>query len=523
MARRRLDIDIDTKSDDRNIKKTESALNRVTSAAKRMGSALQSGFQAAVHGAKRAAQGILAIGAAATASAAVLVRSWMKQDEAMQNLIQTSKTYGDNIDDVIPKYTKLAQAIQASTRVGDDQTLSLIEQLRNLGVLPAKMEEAVKGTIGLSRALRIDYATSARMAALALEGNFTMLSRYLPALRTATTDAQKMAVVQTLMATGFAQAEEQANTLTGRYEQLKNKFSDVLEALGEGISNALGLKQAFENATAAMDRFLQSGAIQAWSTKFKKIREDVEAIFTAITKGGKGAEAWQGLKNIIIGSFRMAGSAVVSIIAQAAPAIGAAMGKAFISMVSLKGKGTPETRSQALKELVAEGHSAGDLLKTAGGRGLIAERISKIQQQEHLASGTSLADTIGHLVSPGALAQTQLGFSQLGTIAEHGRSIRQSAPAPASVASPDASRSILDAGEAAAAAQHSKQRSEVLGFLGDRLGDAVAGSAEHRQLNAQLQAVMSGNTELTHQLLQIVQSHRDQINQLKQQVRGMRT
>jgi len=139
---------------------------------------------------------------------------------------------GDNINAV----KNWASEIQNATTVGDEQVLTLASLASSMGVTTENLEDATKGAIGLSEAFGIDLNTSMKMVALANEGQYTMLARYIPELRTAADDSEKMAIVQDAMANGFELATVKADTFTGKLSQLKNAQGDTLEAFGSLVA-----------------------------------------------------------------------------------------------------------------------------------------------------------------------------------------------------------------------------------------------------------------------------------------------
>lgn len=139
---------------------------------------------------------------------------------------------GGNID----AYKKFASEIQAVTTIGDEQVIAMQQLGLTMGITNTKIEESTKGAIGLSEAFGIDLNASMKMVALATEGEYNMLARYIPEIRSATTEAEKHAIVQAAMANGFDIATAKAETFTGGLEQLSNIQGDNYEAFGKIIS-----------------------------------------------------------------------------------------------------------------------------------------------------------------------------------------------------------------------------------------------------------------------------------------------
>ena len=170
------------------------------------------------------------------AGVAKVLHAYSQQEAAEKALSAALKIHGDNVEVLMPKYKALAAEIQRNTTIGDENALALMGQMRHLGVMPSQMEAATKGAIGLANALNMDVNASTRYVALAMQGEYTVLQRYVPALRTATSEAEKKTIVMNLMANGYKAAMEEADTLAGATAQMKNVFGDLLEILGELIA-----------------------------------------------------------------------------------------------------------------------------------------------------------------------------------------------------------------------------------------------------------------------------------------------
>jgi len=173
-----------------------------------------------------------------------LIKLANKQEESERDVASALRAHGDDVEKLLPQLKKQARAIQDITRFGDEMNLAMMTTLRNLGVQGSALGTATKQAIGLSKALGLDANSAARYTALASQGEFTILQRYVPALRAATTQAEKQAIVTDLMNKGWQQAQENANTTAGQIDRLANAFGDLGETIGELFTKG-GI---FENA-----------------------------------------------------------------------------------------------------------------------------------------------------------------------------------------------------------------------------------------------------------------------------------
>lgn len=183
-------------------------------------------MQAAASAAKK----VLLIGGAALG---LMLRAAVRQEQAEAMLNAALKSTGQSAEVYGAKLRKVASAIQEMTTQGDEATLELMALGLNLGVTADQMEDTIKMSLGLAKALGQDAKSGMRNYALAMQGNFLMLARYIPAVRAATTEQGKMNAVIKMAAAGFEQLQAEAETAGGRIVQLWNTIGDLSEKIGD--------------------------------------------------------------------------------------------------------------------------------------------------------------------------------------------------------------------------------------------------------------------------------------------------
>ena len=240
----------------------------------------------AVQGFAVAASGIFA-GVAAARGVLGFTKAAQTQEDAVEGLASALRVYGEDVKSLLPQLTKFASSIQKVTKFGDESTLALMTSIRNLGVQGSALQQATKDAIGLATALNMDSKTAARYTALAKQGEFTILQRYVPALRTATTQSEKLAIVTELMNRGFKQAQDQAKTTSGVMAQIANNAGDVREEVGflalKFASADANLKSLNESLAALAERLRNVSGAQIQTTK--DIVMFVTALTAAVTVG----------------------------------------------------------------------------------------------------------------------------------------------------------------------------------------------------------------------------------------------
>ena len=171
------------------------------------------------------------------AFAALSVKAFDTQAQAVNKLSTQIKLNGKDVDSTLSDYKKFASELQSVTTVGDETTLQLLQLAESMQSSAPK--EAVKGAIALSKSLGMDMQAAIKASTLALDGNYTMLNRYVPSLKTASSEAEKAAIVQKLFADGLEMAKTEAETGLGPVKQLTNSWGDFMEKIGEVVSVAI--------------------------------------------------------------------------------------------------------------------------------------------------------------------------------------------------------------------------------------------------------------------------------------------
>lgn len=183
--------------------------------------------------------GVIAAGAGTVIGIVVaindLTQAYKEQEQADVKLQAAIRATGGDVEQLTAQYKAYASEIQAVTTYGDEVVQNLIAQAKYMGVADDKVKEATEGAIGLAEAFGIDTNTALKGVANALEGNFSQLERYIPALRSASTEAEKHAILQKSMADGFQLAKDRGASATGQMTQLANAIGDTKEQFGEAI------------------------------------------------------------------------------------------------------------------------------------------------------------------------------------------------------------------------------------------------------------------------------------------------
>jgi len=165
------------------------------------------------------------------------VEAAAQQEEAHALLIQSLKNVGAQYDVIFPRLKQFSSEVQQVTRFGDEEVQQLMSLGLNLGLTTDKLEEATKGAIGLRSIMggKLGLTESMKYLALAYQGEFTMLRRYIPELRKTEDATEQLAIVQQKGIEGFKLAREEALRGLGPLIQMRNAIGDVKEKIGAAL------------------------------------------------------------------------------------------------------------------------------------------------------------------------------------------------------------------------------------------------------------------------------------------------
>jgi len=170
------------------------------------------------------------------------------QEKAEKRLEIALRNSGDATKATFEAQKEFAAAIQKSTTVGDEQAMMLQAMALTMGATSENVGDVTKNAIALSKAFDIDMNTALRSSISALDENYSMLTRYIPALREANSESEKTAVYQKAVADGWKIATGELKTGYGALEDFSNTIGDLQEDLGDLIKVAiLPLMQELKN------------------------------------------------------------------------------------------------------------------------------------------------------------------------------------------------------------------------------------------------------------------------------------
>jgi hypothetical protein len=316
-------------------------LKKVTGAARSAAGAIGSAFKSMAQGA--------AIGAGFAVMTAALrgfnsairktgsfildtVKAFAESEQAIAGLEGALIGLGKSpaqIDALTKSFGRLASQIQKETGVSDEATLSMITQLMQLGVLENQMEQAARAVVAL-KSVGMEQQAAMKAVSMAIQGNYSMLQRYVPALRDAKSETEKASIVNKLFSATYEQQQKQLNTVAGGWTAFKENVGDAMELIGGAIVRGLRLGETLAGLNEKLRNIGDSPKFQAFLARVQSGTTYIRELVTALASGKEGftetgAALGGVLKAAIVDGASFAGSYLLAL----APLLGEAIGTAF--------------------------------------------------------------------------------------------------------------------------------------------------------------------------------------------------
>lgn len=154
------------------------------------------------------------------------------QTEAVKGLETALSLAGEEVTKQSAGLQSFASDLQALTGVGDEVTLGLMRQASMLGVSSDQLDDVARAAVGLAEATGKSLDEALKIATNSIQGEFGALGEVLPALRSMTSEEEKLAAVQALAAKGLDAKAASANRLTGMTERANGAIGDMMEQVG---------------------------------------------------------------------------------------------------------------------------------------------------------------------------------------------------------------------------------------------------------------------------------------------------
>ena len=218
---------------------------------------------------------LAAVGAAAATFAVDSVKAYAEAEEAQMGLESTLERFPRLADTNIEKLQELNEALMNKTRFDDDAIATGQAVLGQFELTGQQLEELTPLMLDYAQKTGKDLPTAAEDLGKALLGQGRSLKDIgIDFEDTGTAAGNFDALVEGLRGQVGGFAEESAGTTLGKLDQLKNKFGEIQEAVGEELSDPL---------ITVMDTLADSGALEGTATavgdiatEFAELEEDTK-------------------------------------------------------------------------------------------------------------------------------------------------------------------------------------------------------------------------------------------------------
>ncbi|RLD22215.1 MAG: hypothetical protein DRI69_01885 [Bacteroidetes bacterium] len=214
------------------------------------------------------------------------------QDTANRKLTASIKASGQEVHTTFKRFEEFAAEVQGLTAVADDVTLSLLSQATAMGLDADAAEEATKAAIALSDTFGISLTSALKMSSMAAVGNYEMLSRLIPALRTTTDESEKAAIVQGVLNDAWEIASQNTSTLEGAVDNLKNTYGDLIEAI---VNASIDMEATISMINKLSTAFTDLASDERLGKAIKALRIFNEYVMLAINPTWKLVQAVRSL------------------------------------------------------------------------------------------------------------------------------------------------------------------------------------------------------------------------------------
>ena len=184
-----------------------------------------------------------------------------QSEKATTNLTSALRMQGEATNANIEAYSSFAKQIQDLTNITNTHATQLITLSVNYGISNRQRTEAVRGAIGLAKAFEIaglSQEAALKGIALAYQGEWSQLQRYIPALRETQSETERLTILQNEMAKGFKMAQDETKTSAGSMQAFANTVSQSKEHIGDLINSAL---MPFVTVLTQITRFLNENPV----------------------------------------------------------------------------------------------------------------------------------------------------------------------------------------------------------------------------------------------------------------------
>ncbi|SRR6266516_26100 len=195
--------------------------------------------------------GAAALGAAVTAS----VEVWAKWQQSVVELNAALSLTGQYSEAASAQIQGMAEYIQNVTSVSKQSALGVSEMAAAFTHLqPTQLAELQKAAVGFQAVFGGGMEHAASLFSRSLEGSGIVLRRYGVDIDSTMSESERFSAIMSRFGPMFQVAVSGADTLAGRFEQMKNQFQDLERTVGDLVTRILGLQGGIEGTKGVVER-----------------------------------------------------------------------------------------------------------------------------------------------------------------------------------------------------------------------------------------------------------------------------
>jgi len=306
---------------------------------KAVGSAARSAIDHLRQLASRAAVGGIALVTAGIWQLVSALKAFATQEVSEVALASALRQMGVYTEQYRVRLMELASELQRTTKIGDEVWLKLFAQLTRFGMNAENVDRVSDALVNLAGLMDGNVQGATLALQRALEGEFSMFSRYGIKLETTGDKVRDLNnLFQLLADKGGGAMEARARTLQGAWDGMVAAFGDLKEEIGRTFERATGLRDVFGAITGKLEELRDSasgGGIAAFIedavARSRELLDNVASLVDYVrTEGGRGVLDILGAAGSLLkGYAKNAASEALALLAVAIPALGRELGAAI--------------------------------------------------------------------------------------------------------------------------------------------------------------------------------------------------
>jgi len=179
----------------------------------------------------------IAVGIGAIVSKAI--GNAMGAETKLHEMKDTLKATGQEVDNNVKSFQKLAANIQATTPVSKGAVMALIETGLKMGMTAEQAERLSTTALGLSKRLGIDATEALHLIARGDDRAMMALGRHSKEIANASTKQEKLNAINQVAAQGMEMLHGDMETGKGKWEHLLQNVDSLFTKLGQALLPAI--------------------------------------------------------------------------------------------------------------------------------------------------------------------------------------------------------------------------------------------------------------------------------------------